>query len=99
MIITEVREWDMLADKTLNEVFSIVAIEKLYEIFDEYSEACENKIWKYDPVAIRCEWREESPSIIRSDYGIDESYSVIEYLEEHTVAHKLSNGNILFAEF
>ena len=106
MIITEVREWDFLSDKNLNDVFTIEAIEKLYEIFDEYSECCENKIWEYDPVAIRCEWREEEPDDIRNCYSNIEDIAETEgtkdllwALENYTTAYELTNGNILYIGF
>ena len=106
MIIREVTLWDMLSDRQLNEVFTIPAIEKLYDIFSDYSDCCENKVWDYDAVGIRCEYREETPDEIRSAYSnIDEinntesTEDLIEILSYHTSCYELDNGNILYVEF
>ena len=106
MIITEIREWDFLANQTLNEVFTIEALEKLYEYYEEYSECCENQVWNFDPVAIRCEWREETPEEIRNCYSNLEDIAETEgtrdllfEMESYTTAILLNNGNILYVEF
>ena len=104
MLVTEISVYDMLADERLNDIFTPEAIKTLYNFYYDMSEDSKDKILKYDPIAIRSEWREETCRDIRDgDSYLDglkcDYEEVLNYLDMHTIFYELKNGNILYREY
>ena len=73
--------------------FSYEAYEALFEMLDEM----EN--YELDVIAICCDFNESTEDEIRVDYAIDEDMDVEQYLQDNTIAMKLSNGDFLYQSF
>lgn len=105
MVIHELSIDEMLEDlrKRDRDYFSYNAL----EYFCELLESC-GTTWEWDPVALCCEWTEESYLDIIDNYNIDvseaededEKISIVwDYLNYHSIGAETSHGIFMYQTF
>ena len=85
--------------------FSYEALEFIFDYIEDYEQDTGEQV-ELDPIAICCEWAEDSPENIADQYGIevedpeDLEQEVIDHLEYHTqYAGKTSSGTLVYVQF
>ena len=86
--------------------FSYSALELIFDYIEEY-ENDSGEETELDPVAICCEWSEDTPESIADYYdidldGVDEDdipQAVMDYLCDNTTAYDVGNGSIVYVQF
>lgn len=88
--------------------FSYEALGMLFDYFEQYEDGTGEEI-ELDPIAVCCEFAEESPEDIAANYEIDISAAedskeemriVMEYLDDRTsVVGETSTGYIVYQQF
>lgn len=100
-------EFKRTMERIDRDYYSYEAIDEIIAYFDEYPDNVE-----FDPIAICCEFTEETPEYIAECYdNLTEVYEtinedgtinrelLIDVLNRYTYAVPLNNGNILYIEF
>ena len=88
--------------------FSYDGLGLLFDYFESLEDDIGEQI-ELDVIAICCDWAEDTPEGIASNYSIDISgledaseieYTVLEYLQDHTqVAGVTESGSIVYQQF
>ena len=96
MIYETIDNASKLRDKFIaydRDNFSDDGYEALFEILNEMGD------YKLDVIAINCDFNESTEDEIRADYDLDKNLDVEQYLQDNTMATKLSNGDFLYQSF
>ena len=86
--------------------FSYEGLELIFDYIEEYEDSTGEQV-ELDPIAICCEWCEQSPEDIAMAYNLEISVSpentlqnVLEYLHDETqVAGVTDSGNVVYVQF
>jgi len=96
MIYETIDNAGQLRDKFVaygRDTFTYEAYEALFEMLNEMGD------YELDVIAIDCDFNESTEDEIRADYDLDEDMDVEQYLQDNTIAMKLSNGDFLYQSF
>ncbi len=93
--IYDAKELQKEFQKYDRDYFSIYGYEAIIDYFNE----CYETAQELDVIAICCDFNESKEREIRDNYLIDETIDIMDYLDYHTYAQKLKNGNILYITF
>ena len=69
------------------DYYSYDGYQALIDIFDECGQD-----WELDVIAICCDFTEGDEEEIRANYSIPEDESVEDYLNDNTIAYKVTDG-------
>lgn len=102
MIMKTLTPYDMKKDlvELGRNYFSLEALGAFDDFLEEIGES-----WEWDPIALCCEWSEECWQDIAANYDIDLSEScddaetVYNFLNENTIAFRLSGGCFMYQNF
>ena len=97
-------EFKRTMERLDRDYYSFEAIDEIINYFDEFDNV------EFDPIAICCDFTEETPEYIAEQYGyMDEDITdedgdididkLMDLLNYHTYAVRLDNGNILYIDF
>jgi hypothetical protein len=78
------------------ENFTDRGLRELYNYFNEYEDSCDTTI-EFDPIAICCEYSEDSIENVLDDYK--DTINDIEDLQNHTIVVGVWDDMVLYLDF
>ena len=96
MIYIELNKYDLQIEfeKCNKDFYSLDGYQAMIDLFSET-----DSDFELDVIALCCDFEEEDEEYIRGTYNIEEDEDLMEYLNYHTYATELDNGNIFYQNF
>ena len=96
MIYIELNKYELQREfeKSNRDFYSLDGYQAMIDLFDET-----DSDFELDVIALCCDFEEEDEEYIRGTYNIEEDKDLMEYLNYHTYAMVLNNGNIFYQNF